>query len=77
MREVTGIGGMDKNVSWRDQLRHLLQQFGRDLVIGTLTEDVEGLSTRDAVVLADLAEQDDGKVWSAKARPIAFINRLH
>ena len=56
-----------KAVDWRPQLRYLLKQFGRDLVIETLTEDVDGLSTRHAMVLADLAEQEESNVWSAKA----------
>ena len=46
-----------KATTWRDQLSHLLQEFGRAAVIETLMERVEGLSMRHAITLADLAER--------------------
>lgn len=49
---------------WRDQLSHLLREFGRPTVIETLMERVEGLSMRHAVTLADLAERAPSELVS-------------
>ncbi len=46
-----------KAEGWRDQLRHLLREQGRAQVIDDLLDMVDGLTTRHAVTLADLAEQ--------------------
>lgn len=52
---------------WREQLRYLLQQHGRAVVIDALLEDVEGLSMRHAVTLADLAERSpSGRMEAAR-----------
>lgn len=42
---------------WRDQLRHLLREHGRAQVIDDLMDMVDGLTMRQAVTLADLAEK--------------------
>lgn len=42
---------------WRPRLRLLLHRYGRDVVIESLMESVEGLSLRHAVILADLADR--------------------
>ena len=46
-----------KAEGWRQQLSYLLQEYGRNVVIESLTDNVPGLTTRHATILADLAER--------------------
>ena len=44
---------------WREQVCHLIDQYGREVVVEALMEDVLGLTMRDAVTLVDLAVREE------------------
>jgi hypothetical protein len=46
---------------WREQLRYLLDRYGREVVIEVLTEDVPGMNMRYAMTLANLAERAESE----------------
>jgi len=51
-----------KAQGWREQVCHLIDQYGREVVVEALMEDVPGLTLRDAVMVAVMAGQGSGRM---------------
>ena len=51
--------------TWREQATHLMEQYGRDVVIESLMSSIEGLTMREACMVAVAAGQESGRMATA------------
>ena len=66
IESIADVPACRKAAGWREQVRHLVGAYGREVVIEALVEDVDGLTVRHAMILTDQAERgDSGRLVAA------------